>query len=217
MDLILYLLKQMGKKKEIQDTSTEEKIKEAALKVFSKKGYAAARTRDIAEEAGINLALLNYYFRSKEKLFELIMMESVQHFAASIKDILNDEKTPLEEKMTLLASHYIDRLIREPNFPLFILSEIQARPDKLIQRMGMKDALKKSVFTRQLDQMLTKQKLSINPLHFLMNFIGITVFPFIGKPLLKGVAGLSEKEFNQLMEERKKLIPLWIKTILHTN
>jgi AcrR family transcriptional regulator len=50
--------------------TTEERIKQAAVKVFQAKGYGAARTRDIAEEAGINLALLNYYFRSKERLFE---------------------------------------------------------------------------------------------------------------------------------------------------
>jgi AcrR family transcriptional regulator len=63
----------MAKKKEVKalDTTTEAKIKNAARVVFHKKGFAATRTRDIAEEAGINLALLNYYFRSKEKLFEI--------------------------------------------------------------------------------------------------------------------------------------------------
>ena len=61
----------MAKKSEaIKDLSTEQKIKNAARKVFTEKGYAATRTRDIAEAAGINLALLNYYFRSKQKLFE---------------------------------------------------------------------------------------------------------------------------------------------------
>lgn len=57
------------------DLSTEQKIIEAARKVFTRKGYSATRTRDIAEEAGLNLALLNYYFRSKQKLFELVMAE----------------------------------------------------------------------------------------------------------------------------------------------
>ena len=72
----------MAKKSEKKkiDTSTEEKIKEAARTVFHKKGFAATRTRDIAEEADINLALLNYYFRSKAKLFEIIMVETLQMF-----------------------------------------------------------------------------------------------------------------------------------------
>ena len=71
----------MAKKEKLKtDLSTEEKIKAAARKVFTQKGYSATRTRDIAEEAGLNLALLNYYFRSKEKLFELIMAEKMQQF-----------------------------------------------------------------------------------------------------------------------------------------
>lgn len=67
------MAKQLKKK---IDQTTEEKIKIAARKLFTRKGFAAVKTRDIAEEAGINLALLNYYFRSKEKLFKLIMEES---------------------------------------------------------------------------------------------------------------------------------------------
>ena len=76
----------MVKEKEItaKDLSTEEKIKAAAKKLFTQKGFAATRTRDIAEEAGINLALLNYYFRSKEKLFELVMKENVQLFLGTM-------------------------------------------------------------------------------------------------------------------------------------
>ena len=81
------------------DPSTEEKIKNAARIVFHKKGFAATRTRDIVEEAGINLALLNYYFRSKEKLFDIIMFESMQHFFKAISEVFNDDKTTLENKI----------------------------------------------------------------------------------------------------------------------
>src|SRR3954468_13817719 len=92
------------------DSSTEEKIKNAARSVFHKKGFAATRTRDIAEAAGINLALLNYYFRSKEKLFNLIMMETFSGFIKSIIIIFNDETTSLENKVETIASAYIDLL-----------------------------------------------------------------------------------------------------------
>ena len=68
----------------VKDISTEEKIRAAARKIFTQKGFAATRTRDIAEEAGINLALLNYYFRSKEKLFEQIMIEKVQYLCHTL-------------------------------------------------------------------------------------------------------------------------------------
>lgn len=194
--------------------STEEKIKEAARIVFTKKGYAAAKTRDIAQEAGINLALLNYYFRSKENLFEIIMIESAQKFFVSMKDILNDEKTGIEKKLELMISNYIDLLIGDPNFPLFMLSEIQANPELLLNKMGANDFLQRSVFFKQLGQVILKNKLNIHPLHYLMNIIGITVFPFIGKPLLRSLSGLSDAQFNELMLERKKLIPVWVKTAM---
>jgi len=77
-------------KKRVTDDSTEEKIKDAARMVFTEKGYAATRTRDIAEKAGINLALLNYYFRSKEKLFDMIMLEKLMHLMKGIVQVAND-------------------------------------------------------------------------------------------------------------------------------
>jgi AcrR family transcriptional regulator len=94
--------------KEKVNTSTEEKIKQAAKKVFMQKGYAASRTRDIAEAAGINLALLNYYFRSKEKLFDIIMLENLQQFIEGIKEILINKETSFELKMEAVASKYIE-------------------------------------------------------------------------------------------------------------
>src|SRR6478609_280809 len=92
--------------KNIRDTNTETRIKEAARIVFHKKGFAATRTRDIAQEANINLALLNYYFRSKERLFELIMFDTVTSFFETMGIVFNDETTSLEEKIALVAEKY---------------------------------------------------------------------------------------------------------------
>src|SRR5688500_7452128 len=89
------------------DPSTEEKIKEAARKVFTKKGYAATRTRDIAEEADINLALLNYYFRSKEKLFDIVMTENLQQLLMVLKGVLHDQNSSLADKVTAIVANYI--------------------------------------------------------------------------------------------------------------
>ena len=79
----------------VKEKDTEQKIKEAAKKVFQQKGFAGTRTRDIAEEAGINLALLNYYFRSKKKLYEIIMLESLREFFAGVLLILVGLVIPL--------------------------------------------------------------------------------------------------------------------------
>jgi AcrR family transcriptional regulator len=205
----------MAKKKaeQIEDHSTEEKIKVAARKVFTQKGFSAARTRDIAEAAGINLALLNYYFRSKEKLFDIVMVENLQQFLLALSGSLRDDKSSLTEKVATIANDYINMLKVNPDLPLFVLSEIRANPEKLASTMGIKSMLHESAFFKQLME-ATKGK--IHPLHLLMNIMGMTVFPFVARPLLQNVGSLKHDEFEKLMEERKKLIPIWFDSILKT-
>jgi len=203
------------KESEKIDVSTEEKIKEAARIVFYKKGFAATRTRDIAEEADINLALLNYYFRSKAKLFEMIMLETLSGFIQNMLVVLNDEKTTLEKKVEEIASRYIDLIIKEPEIPTFIVTEIRNNPDMLLKKLPIKQVLANSTFFKQHENAVKKGQISEpNPLHFLMNVIGLVVFPFIAKPLLMGGSGINDTEFNALMLERKKLIPVWIKSMM---
>ena len=201
----------MAKKtKPAPDTTTEEKIKEAARQVFTQKGFAATRTRDIAEAAGINLALLNYYFRSKEKLFDLVMLENIQKFVMAMKGVFNNEAMTLVEKVTALIDNYISLLVKNPNLPLFILSEIRANPEKLAANMGLREMLLQSDFYRQL-QAAGHQ---VHPIHFIMNIIGLAVFPFIANPLLKVIGDLKQADFDKLMEERRRMIPLWIDAML---
>ncbi len=214
---MLEFFKATDKKKEIKvpDTTTEEKIKEAARVVFLKKGYAATRTRDIAEEAGINLALLNYYFRSKEKLFDIIMLETVTGFMQSMTIILNDEKTTLEKKVELIASNYIDFVLREPNIPIFILSEMRNNADGMLEKLPILQPIMKSTFFIQHQDYVAKGKIvEPNPFHFLINLLALTVFPFIASPLLKLVGGASDAQFTKMMQERKKLIPVWVKAMM---
>ena len=197
------------------DATTEEKIKEAARAVFHKKGFAATRTRDIAEEAGINLALLNYYFRSKARLFEIIMLETIAAFVQTMAMALNDEKTTLEEKIKQVATGYIDMIEKEPDLPIFMLSEIRNNPDLLLVKLPIKQVIMGSVFFRQHREAVIQGKITEpSPLHFLMNLIGLIMFPFIASPLLKRVGDLKDEDFNRLMQERKKLIPVWIKAIM---
>ncbi len=211
-----YLRKIVKRKEEKElSTTTEEKIKIAARLVFHKKGYSATRTRDIAEEAGINLALLNYYFRSKEKLFDIIMFETIFDFMQNMARVLNDEKSSLEKKVELIASNYIDLITKEPNIPIFMLSEIRNNAEGLLEKLPLKQSLMNSAFFKQHQKAVADGKIiEPNPLHFLMNLLGLTIFPFIGKPLLQGIRGLNDKQFNNMMQERKKLIPVWIKAMM---
>jgi len=203
----------MAKKEKVKpapDISTEEKIKQAARNVFTKKGYAATRTRDIAEEAGINLALLNYYFRSKEKLFEIIMLEKLQKFFSVLLPIINDTATTLENKVEGIAANYIDLLTTNADLPLFILSEVRNNPEIFIKIVQRKNFLRESVLVKQLQE----KRPGINPLQFLISLLAMCIFPFVMKPVLQKMADLAENDFHDMMLERKNLIPVWIKAML---
>jgi AcrR family transcriptional regulator len=204
-----------AKKKQL-DLSTEEKIKAAALKLFTKKGYAATRTRDISEEAGINLALLNYYYRSKEKLFELVMTEILQNFFRGITQIFNDEQTSLDEKINIFVANYTALLKQQPDLPLFIFHELRMNPQKLASKMGVNQVFK-SYFFQQLSLEMDRKKIvRIHPLHYVINMIAMSVFPFIAAPLLKHLAGIDGRNFEILIDERQTLVPKWMKSIMQT-
>ena len=197
-----------------KDPTTEEKIKEAARKVFQKKGYAGTRTRDIADEAGVNLALLNYYFRSKEKLFDLIMGETMQLFFQSMKGLINNENTTLDEKLQDLTNRYIDLLSTQPELPIFILNEIQMNPKGLSERMGLQQVVIGSFILKQFRNDLNIKDIPDSALlQLIVNIIGLLVFPFIGKPLLKEIFNLSDEQFQAMMNDRKKMIPIWVQSM----
>lgn len=197
-------------KKKTEDNSTEQKILLAARKVFTAKGYAATRTRDIAEEAGINLALLNYYFRSKDKLFEEVMREKITLLFGIVKPVLFDEDLSLEEKIEKAIALYIDMLAENPDLPIFVLSEIRTAPDRFSQIIPVHLIIRDSHLIRQIKERFPDK----NPLQFLMSILGMTIFPFIMKPVFTSSGVASETQFKQMMMERKKLIPQWIKSIM---
>lgn len=196
--------------KDKKDGSTEEKIKQAAERVFTRKGYAATRTRDIAEEAGLNLALLNYYFRSKEKLFQLVMQEKVQQLFGIIIPILNDPDTSIEDKTVRLAETYIEMILKNQDLPIFVLSEIRNQPDKFASEMKIGTILRSSVMVKQ----LAARRPDLNPLHFIVNILGMAIFPFLAQPAILSTTIMDQQQFQGFMRERKALIPLWVKAML---
>lgn len=195
----------------VPELSTEERIKEAARKVFTQKGFKATRTRDIAQEAGINLALLNYYFRSKEKLFELVMLENMRHFVQGVAGIVHNGQTTWQQKVHGLVNSYIDMLIQQPDIPLFVLNEIRSNPEPLIEIIKTKVNLPGSVFMQQVVVAMQNGEVkAVNPLHIISNIMGLTIFPFLSSPILKTASGITDKQFIELMNERRELVPQWV-------
>jgi AcrR family transcriptional regulator len=198
-----------------KEKTTEEKIKAAARAVFHRKGYAAARSRDIAEEAGINLALLNYYFRSKERLFSIVMLETFQSFFASVVLTLNDPETTLEEKVEKLVERYIDMLLEEPEVPLFLATELRRDPDAVIGKVQAARLIPESNLVRQYEEAVREGRIRDVPfIQFMINLMGLIIFPFFVSPMLKAVGGLGDEDFRALMLARKMEIPGWLHMLM---
>ncbi len=195
--------------------SAAEKIKTAARAIFTRKGFAATRTRDIAREAGSNLALLNYYFQSKQNLFNILMLENMQQFLSGIREQINDPATSLDDKIQNLVDVYIDLLLRQPDIPLFILYELRTNPDGIAARLGINKALSKSVLLKQLKQALKKNKnTKPDPMQIILNLFGMTLFPFVAGSLFRKVGAVNDKAFRKLMIDRKEEIPHWIQQMI---
>lgn len=199
----------MAKQTEKLDLSTETKIKEVARKIFTQKGYAATRTRDIAQEAGVNLALLNYYFRSKEKLFEMVITEELQRFFGVVYGIAVNEGMDLDQKLETLIDLYAQMLNENPELPLFILNEIQQNPKRFQDVIPTKKIFENSTLIKQFQE----KNPNVAPIQFLYSFVGMLIFPYLSRPIL---GDLLKEDFQKVMLERKPLILKWVKMMLES-
>ena len=195
---------------ETQYSNTELKIRDAAKLLFLKKGYSATTTRDIAKESQINLALLNYYFTSKRRLFEIIMFETLYDFLNKMVEVYNDEETTIREKIELASSKYIDMIIAEPLLPTFILNELKNNPTNFLKMPTAKVIMKSQLISQYNDGVKKGIYKKVDSIHFITNILSLIVFPFICSPIIMKMEKLNKTDFNKMMNQRKKLIPDWI-------
>lgn len=195
----------------VKEKSTEEKILAAAKKVFVTRGMAGARMQDIADEARINKALLHYYFRNKEKLFEVIFMEAAQKLFPKINSIFESD-APLFEKIENFCEEYITIISENPYLPMFVLNEVSKNPGTFLQTFWNKQSSPRpNKFLEQVEKEIKKGTIKkISPLHLLINLISMSIFPFVGKPMIQYAMGLDELQFRNVMEQRKREIPKFI-------
>ena len=183
--------------------STEEKIFEAAFKAFQNKGFTGARMQEIADEAEINKAMLHYFFRSKEKLFEAVFMNAFGKLAPQINEIFNSEEA-LFEKIKKFTHSYISFVIEYPFLPQFIIQEMNNNPEFVSK--FLKDE-KRPDPSKLLKQIENETELGIikpiPPKQLLLDIFSMTAFPFAAQTLVKGIVNITNEEFFQLMEERK--------------
>lgn len=194
-----------------KEKSTEERILIAAQKVFILKGMAGARMQDIADEAGINKALLHYYFKNKQVLFEVILSEAAQKLFPKINSIF-DSDTPLFEKIKKFCEEYITIIAENPYLPIFVLNEINQDPENFLGKIWDKQKLPKpQKFLEQIEREAKKGIIkNISPTHLLINLISMCIFPFVGKAMIQFTLALDELQFRNIIMQRKKEIPKFI-------
>jgi AcrR family transcriptional regulator len=198
-------------KEKRNESSTEEKILTAARQVFIEKGLSGARMQDIADRAEINKAMLHYYFKNKEMLFEVIFKETAGKLFPHFEKLM-DSDLNFFDKIRSIVSSYIEVIIQNPYIPLFVMNEMNKNPE-----IGMKTFFEaqKPGFVRKLREAIdqsTKDGLiqPINPIHFIMNMFSMCAFPFIAKPMISLLTGIEDDQFKSLMEQRKVLVAEFI-------
>lgn len=195
------------KKKEL---NTEELIFISAITIFHRKGMAGARMQEIADEAGINKAMLHYYFRSKQLLFEAVFKKAFMQLAPQIHQVLNSEDT-LFNKIENFTDKYISFVIENRFLPTFIIQELNNNPDFAANFFSQAEFPKPTNFLLQIEEGVKNKTLRpINPKQILVDMFSLSIFPFIGSPLLQKISNLNDSDYNQLLEERKKHVSTFI-------
>ena len=184
----------------------EQTILESATELFLKKGFKATSTTEIAKEAGCNQALVHYYFRTKDRLFEAIFQQKVKFFVGALLDI-GKEKLPFLEKLEKKVISHFEAIESNPRLPLFFLNELSANPDRI-------ETIKQAVGNlpqqamHQLDKELNSEieKGAIRPVSvrdLLMSIVSLNIMAFMGAPMFKVMTGVSEEEYQKFLNQRK--------------
>lgn len=186
--------------------NTEEKIFNAARTVFQKKGFAGARMQEIADEAGINKAMLHYCFKNKQLLFEAVFMNAFSQLAPQINSIFNSNDSVFE-KIEKFTANYIAFVIENPHLPPFVIQEMNNNPEFVMNFLHHENRPNPSIFITQIEKEIEAGIIKpLKPKQLLMDLFSLTVFPFAAHMLVKGLLQISEAEFNEMMEERKTSI-----------
>lgn len=204
------------------DQNTEQKILASARVVFQQKGQSGARMQDIAKEAGINQALLHYYFRTKEKLFQQVFEEDLFRFMSPLAAIISKPDIDPETRITLIVDYYIDKLAQSPNIPLFIMQELTSNPDRLVslfQKIKEQNLYSSGLvmqdFIEQLEAGIREGRYKqIDPVQYIVSLISMCVYPFIARPLLKEVFQMDEQQFSEFLSRRKEEVTNYAFSIL---
>jgi len=188
------------------DSSTEDKIYLAAQRIFVLKGMEGARMQEIADEAGMNKALLHYYFRSKENLFKAVFKDIFTKFFSKVKDTLVSNITA-KEKLVVFIDSYIDLISSNPYVPQFIINEINRDPKVLKSLMFESGIEPQKILELFFNEVQLGNSSKVDSRHIVISLMGMLVFPFVARPLLQMIYFNNEPEtYDNFLKERKEVV-----------
>lgn len=189
---------------------TETLILDAARKVFITHGYDGTSMQMIAGHAGINKALLHYYYRSKDRLFEAVFTEAFGKIVPHLRQILLSD-IPFLEKIGVFVDGYITALQKVPEIPLFILHELRRNPERVVKLVS-NSGIEPLAFIRMVENEIARDHIRpTDPTQLLVNILAMCIFPFAAKPIIQGfILNGDEKRFETFLEQRKKEVTEFI-------
>ena len=203
-----------------RDGDTEQRILDAAHAVFVRRGTAGARMQEIAAEAGVNQALLHYYFRSKEQLARGAFERAGSQLMPAIIRVMASD-APLEEKVEQVVALELDHLSRAPYLPGYIIGEVAHHPERAQQLIAAMthgltpDDIRPRVFgalRRQIDERVaagTLRPISVEA--FIVNLMSLCIFPFAARPMLQAMLAIDEAGFDRfIMRRRRDLVEFFL-------
>jgi AcrR family transcriptional regulator len=184
----------------------EQIILESATELFLKKGFKATSTTEIAKEAGCNQALVHYYYRTKDRLFEAIFQQKIKFFVGALLDIGNEELPFLEKLEKKVLSHF-EAIESNPRLPLFFLNELSANPERIETIKEVVGSLPEQAVHQleiELNAEISKGAIRLVSVRdLLMTIVSLNIMAFMGAPMFKVMTGISEEEYRKFLSQRK--------------
>ena len=190
--------------------NTEIEILNAAKEIFQQKGMDGARMQEIADKAKINKALLHYYYRSKQLLFEAVFKSAFTLLAPELNKVLNDD-SDLFEKIIKFTDNYISFVIKHPYLPNFVIQELNKNPEFIQKLRSQENFPSIDKFKLQVANAIEKGIIiPIEAEQLFINIMSLKIFPFIGEPLLMALINVDKKRYNEIIQNRKTAVANFI-------
>lgn len=192
---------------EVRVEDTETRILRAAEAEFMTKGFAGARTSSIAEAAGVTHAMLHYYFRTKEKLFERIVDDKVEMLRRSLLVPALEADLPLPELIRVIISQHLDFIAANPLLPRFIIGEIYNNTERsatFLDKIRMYAPMVVGSLQAKIDAAVAAGECRQTDARMLMlDIASLNIFSFMAAPIVNAALGYITEDREAFVAMRK--------------